>query len=167
MKLTQERISIPISCRTFVFFLGYCLSVPSFKKHFTRFRTVSSCSFSSQGVFFAPHIAQQPSVKPCRLSVSTCSPVLIFSLQLHLRRFMLCPQAVELFWADSSEVFLAFPDVNRRQGFTRALRKQNLPMLPISTRHGLLHPRKVSMSTSTVASTEWQFLLTWHSVVCT
>lgn len=64
-------------------------------------------------------------------------------LQLHLRRFLLSPQAVELFWADSPEVFLAFQDVDKRQAFTRALRKQNLPMLPITTRHGTLHPRKV------------------------
>lgn len=75
---------------------------------------------------------------------STFSPRLVNLLgQLHLRRFLLSPQAVELFWADSPEVFLAFEDVNDRQAFTRVLRKQNLPMIPALTRRGTLHPRKV------------------------
>lgn len=64
--------------------------------------------------------------------------------QLHLRRYLLQPQAIELFWADSPEVFLAFQGIRERQTFTRNLRKRRLPMLPISTRQGLLHPRKVS-----------------------
>ncbi|CAM9496985.1 unnamed protein product, partial [Ectocarpus fasciculatus] len=63
--------------------------------------------------------------------------------QLHLRRFLLSPQAVELFWADSPEVFLAFEDTSERQAFTRNLRKRRLPMLPVMTRKGILHPRKV------------------------
>ncbi len=65
-------------------------------------------------------------------------------VQVHLRRFLLSPQAVELFWADSPEVFLAFRDVSERQAFTRHLRKRSLPMLPAITRQGILHPRKVS-----------------------
>lgn len=64
-------------------------------------------------------------------------------LQLHLRRFLLSPKAVELFWADSPEVFLAFEGVHQRQAFTRALRKQHVPMLPATTLYGSLHPRKV------------------------
>eukprot|EP00752_Nemacystus_decipiens_P002115 g2019.t1 len=63
--------------------------------------------------------------------------------QVHLRRFLLRPQAIELFWADSPEVFLAFEDVTARQTFTRHLRKRNVPMLPVITRQGILHPRKV------------------------
>ncbi|CAM9566448.1 unnamed protein product, partial [Ectocarpus sp. 13 AM-2016] len=63
--------------------------------------------------------------------------------QVHLRRFLLSPQAVELFWADSPEVFLAFEDTSERQAFTRHLRKRRLPMLPVMTRQGILHPRKV------------------------
>ncbi|CAN0545312.1 unnamed protein product, partial [Ectocarpus sp. 8 AP-2014] len=62
---------------------------------------------------------------------------------VHLRRFLLSPQAVELFWADSPEVFLAFEDTSERQAFTRHLRKRRLPMLPVMTRQGILHPRKV------------------------
>ncbi|CAM9130173.1 unnamed protein product, partial [Hapterophycus canaliculatus] len=63
--------------------------------------------------------------------------------QLHLRRYLLQPQAVELFWADSPEVFLAFQGISERQAFTRNLRRRRLPMLPVPTRQGILHPRKV------------------------
>lgn len=85
---------------------------------------------------------------------SNLVPSCVFSLQLHLRRFLLRPQAVELFWADSPEVFLAFPDVDKRQMFTRSLRKQNLPMLPITTRNGILHPRRVSDNCRITSSVE-------------
>lgn len=75
--------------------------------------------------------------------------------QLHLRRDLLQPQAVELFWADLPEVFLAFQGIRERQTFTRNLRRRRLPMLPISTRQGILHPRKVSARPSVITCTKY------------
>ncbi|CAM9106363.1 unnamed protein product [Choristocarpus tenellus] len=63
--------------------------------------------------------------------------------EIHLRRFLLSPQAVEIFWADSYEVFLAFEGVLNHQQFIRQLRKQKLPMLPSSSKTGSLNARQV------------------------
>lgn len=79
----------------------------------------------------------------CHAEKIACFAPFVHHSQVHLRRFLLSPKAVELFWADSPEVFIAFENVHDRQAFTRNLRKRDPRMLPATTQRGILHPRKV------------------------